>query len=122
MPRCYVDRAWVGTATTGTGTITLGSAQAGYATFAEAGLQSVCRVTYTLLDGNDYEVGIGTYTAAGPTLSRDTVLSSKIGGVAGTSKINLSGAATVFVTISALELEYFGQGMAQINRVGATTL
>jgi hypothetical protein len=122
MPRCYVDRAWVATATTGTGTITLGAAQAGYATFAEAGLQSSCRVTYTIQDGNDYEVGVGTYSSSGPTLTRDTVLSSKIGGTAGTSKINLSGAATVFVTISALELEYFGQGMAQMNRVGATTL
>jgi len=122
MPRCYVDRAWVATATTGTGTITLGAAQAGYMTFAEAGLQASCRVTYTIQDGDDFEIGIGTYTAGGPTLSRDTVLSSKIGGTAGTAKINLSGTATVFATISALELEYFGQGMAQMNRIGATTL
>jgi hypothetical protein len=122
MPRCYVDRAWVATATTGTGTITLGAAEAGYFTFAEAGLQASCRVSYTILDGNNFEIGVGTYTAAGPTLSRDTVLSSKIGGTAGTSKINLSGSATVFVTISALELEYFGHGSREMARIGAVTL
>lgn len=122
MPRCYVDRAWVNTATTGTGTITLGTALAGYFTFAEAGLQASCRVSYTILDGDDFEVGIGTYTAAGPTLSRDVVTASKISGTAGTSKKNLSGTATVFVTISALELEYFGHGPREMSRIGAFTL
>jgi hypothetical protein len=122
MPRCYVDRAWVATATTGTGTVTLGAAQAGYFTFAEAGLQASCRVTYTIQDGNNFEIGIGTYTAGGPTLSRDVVIASKISGTAGTSRINLSGTATVFVTISALELEYFGHGMNEVSRIGAFTL
>lgn len=122
MPRCYVDRAWVNTTTTGTGTITLGTAVAGYFTFAEAGLQASCRVSYTILDGNDFEVGIGTYTAGGPTLSRDVVTASKISGTAGTTKLNLSGAATVFVTISALELESFGRGMNEMTRIGAVTL
>jgi hypothetical protein len=122
MPRCYVDRAWVNTSTTGTGTITLGTALAGYFTFAEAGLQASCRVSYTILDGDDFEVGIGTYNAAGPTLSRDVVTASKIGGTAGASKKNLSGTATVFVTISALELEYFGHGMNEVSRIGAFTL
>ncbi len=122
MPRCYVDRAWVNTTTTGTGTITLGTAVTGYFTFAEAGLQPSCRITYTIIDRTDFEVGIGTYDSAGPTLSRDTVTASKIGGTAGTSKINLSGSATVFVTISALELEYFGHGMMEVSRMGAVTL
>jgi hypothetical protein len=35
------------------------------------------------------EIGRGTYSSVGPTLSRDTVLLSKIGGTVGTSKINL---------------------------------
>lgn len=122
MPRCYVDRAWVNTSTMGTGTITLGTALAGYFTFAEAGLQASCRVTYTIIDGDNFEIGVGTYTAGGPTLSRDAVLSSKISGTAGTTKVNLSGTATVFVTISALELEYFGHGMNEVSRIGAFTL
>lgn len=85
------------TATAGTGTITLGSAQTGYFTFAEAGIQNGDVVAYTILDGSDFEIGVGTYTSAGTTLTRDTVTGSKIGGVAGTTKITLSGSATVFI-------------------------
>lgn len=122
MARQFVDRAWMGTATTGTGTITLGSAQTGYFTFAEAGVSDGDTVSYTLLDGNDFEIGVGTYTSSGTTLSRDTVIASKIGGTAGTSKINLSGSATVFVTITGRELEYLGQGPLEMFRIGAVTL
>lgn len=92
----YLNRAWMGTATTGTGTITLGSAKAGYLTFAEAGLANADTVAYLLKEGNDFELGIGTYTSAGTTLSRDTVIVSKISGTAGTSKMVLAGAAEVF--------------------------
>ena len=122
MARQHVDRAWMGTATTGTGTITLGSAETGYFTFAEAGVGNGDTVSYTILDGNDFEIGVGTYTSSGTTLSRDTVVASKIGGTAGTSKINLSGSATVFVTITGRELEYFGRGPAEMFRIGAVTL
>jgi hypothetical protein len=52
------------------------------------------------VDGNDFEIGTGTYTTSGTTMSRDTVIASKISGTAGTSKINLSGTAEVFLTIS----------------------
>lgn len=86
------------TATTGVGTITLGAAKAGYATFGEAGLADADTTRYVIIDGNDYEIGIGTYTSAGTTLSRDTVLESKIAGVFGTAKISLSGSAEVFVS------------------------
>ena len=92
------NRARVSTSTSGTGTVTLGSAFDGFFTFAEAGAQDADVVSYTIEDGNDVEIGRGTYTASGTTLSRDTVLLSKIGGTAGTSKINLSGSATVFIT------------------------
>jgi hypothetical protein len=89
------------TSITGTGTITLGSALDGFFTFAEAGAQDADVVSYTIEDGNDVEIGTGTYTASGTTLSRDAVTESKIGGTAGTSKINLSGNATVFLTARA---------------------
>lgn len=95
-----LNRARMTTATAGTGTITLGSAVTGYATFAEAGISDGQKIKYTIEDGNDFEVGEGTYTTAGTTLSRDTVHISKIAGVAGTTKLTLSGTATVFTTFA----------------------
>lgn len=84
------------TTTTGTGTITLGSALTGYLTFSEANAVDGTAYYYVIEDGDDFEAGVGTYTASGTTLSRDTVTVSKISGTAGTSKINLSGLAQVF--------------------------
>lgn len=92
------------TSTTGTGTITLGSAVTGYATLAEAGAGDGEVYTYCIEDGDDFEIGTGTYTSSGTTLSRDTVTLSKIGGTAGTSKINLSGSAKVFITLKSVDL------------------
>ena len=94
MP-AYANRVWMSTATTGTGTITLGTAQTGYITFAQGGIADASSVTYTIIDGNNFEVGRGTYTSSGTTLSRDTVLVSLI---SGTTKLTLSGTATVFLT------------------------
>ena len=105
MAKVYLDRAWVATATSGAGTITLGAAQNGYNTFAEAGASNSDTVCYVILDGNDYEEGIGTYASAGPTLSRDTVIISKAGAVVSTSKLSLSGSATVFVTAPATDAQ-----------------
>lgn len=103
MSRLY-DRVWQATATTGTGTMTLGAAQSGYLTAAEASVQNGDIVSYVIIDGANFEVGTGTYTVAGTTLSRDTVSVSKIGGTAGTTKLTLSGSATVFLTMIASDV------------------
>ena len=87
-----VNRAKMTTATTGTGTITLGSAVDGFQTFAAAGVANGDTVRYVIEDGDAWEIGAGTYTASGTTLSRSPVESS-IGGGA----ITLSGNALVFV-------------------------
>jgi hypothetical protein len=104
MAKAYVNRVWMTTATSGTGTITLGSAKAGYMTFAEAGVANLDTVTYVIVDGTDFEIGTGTYTTSGTTMSRDTVIASKISGTAGTTKITLSGTAEVFLTIKASDM------------------
>lgn len=106
MAKAYANRVWMTTATSGTGTITLGSAKAGYLTFGEAGVSNADTVTYVIIDGDDFEMGTGTYTSSGTTLSRDAVLVSKISGTAGTSKINLSGSAEVFLSPRASEIAF----------------
>lgn len=99
MPK-LVDRAKMTTATTGTGTVTLGSASAGFQTFAAAGVTDGNVVRYTIEDGNNWEVGSGTYTASGTTLSRTPSQSSS-----GGATINLSGSAIVYVTVAAVDLQ-----------------
>lgn len=93
------NRAKMSTSTIGTGTITLGSAESGYQTFAAAGVSNGDSVRYTIEDGTNWEIGTGTYTASGTTLSRTPSESSSSG-----SAINLSGNATVFITAAAEDL------------------
>lgn len=71
------DRVKVTTTTTGTGTLTLGAAAGiSFQDFSVIGDGNT--TSYTIVDPSvgSFEVGIGTYSAAGDTLSRDTVLSS----------------------------------------------
>jgi hypothetical protein len=93
------------TATTGTGTITLGSAVSGYLTFAGAGVANGETVTYAIKDGANSEIGEGVYTASGTTLTRTVIKSTN-----SDSAINLSGAAEVFITAS--HRHFFDQGTA----------
>jgi hypothetical protein len=74
------DRVKETSTTAGTGTITLAGAVAGFQSFAAVGNANT--TYYAIADAvtGAWEVGIGTYTASGTTLSRDTVLSSSAGG------------------------------------------
>jgi hypothetical protein len=97
------DRVKVTSTTTGTGTLTLGSAVAGYQSFSVIGNGN--ETFYTIVGGTQWEVGVGTYTSSGTTLSRDTVLESSTGG----AKIDFSvGVKEVFVTYPAEKAVYFG--------------
>lgn len=84
------------TTTTGTGTVTLsGTAPSGFQNFSVIGNGNT--TYYTITGGTQWEVGIGTYTSSGTTLSRDTVLASSTG-----SKLDLAaGTKDVFVTLPA---------------------
>lgn len=93
-----VNRAKVTTATTGTLPIALGAAESGYQTFADAGVADGDTVSYVIEDGNSWEIGTGTYTAAVPGLSRNLVESST------GSLLNLSGSAVVYVTALAEDI------------------
>lgn len=74
------DRVKETTTTTGTGTVTLLGAATGYQSFSAIGNAND---TYYCIAGqgtSEWEVGIGTYTSVGTTLSRTTVLASSNSG------------------------------------------
>jgi hypothetical protein len=103
-----VNRAYVSTATTGTGTITLGSPFAGQRSFADAGVSDGDVVRYIIEDGSEWEIGTGTYTASGTTLSRTVSESSN-----SDAAINLSGDAVVY--ISAVEADFREERVGDIS-------
>jgi len=76
------DRVRVTSFTSGTGTFTLGNAVQGFQDFSVIGDGNT--TYYGIVDPStgDWEVGIGTYTASGTTLSRDTILESSNSGSA----------------------------------------
>ena len=87
------DRIKFTTATTGTGTITVGTAASGFRTPATASVTDGTQlIAYAIEDGTAWETGTGTYTSSGTTFSR-TLSASSTG-----SLLNLSGSATVFFT------------------------
>lgn len=96
MALVLADRVQETTTTTGTGTVTLAGAVSGFQTFAAVGNGN--STYYTIAGGAEWEVGIGTYTSSGTTLSRTTVISSSNSG----SLVNFSaGTKNVFVTYPA---------------------
>lgn len=92
------DRVQETTTTTGTSDFVLGGAVLSYQTFAAIGNTNT--TYYTAFDptAGDWEVGIGTYSTTGPTLSRDTILASSSGG---TKVAFAAGQKNVFCTYPA---------------------
>jgi hypothetical protein len=107
MPLVVKDRVKVTTATTGTGTLTLGAALAGFQSFSVIGDGNTTYYTIVDLVAGTWEVGIGTYTASGTTLARTVVLESSNSG----SLVNFgSGDKDVFVTYPAERAVIGGMG------------
>ena len=110
MALVVADRVKETSTTSGQGTLTLAGAVAGFQSFAVIGNGNT--TYYTIVDNiaNTWEVGIGTYTSSGTTLSRDTVLSNSSGN---TNKINFaSNSKDVFVTYPASKSTYEDEGNA----------
>jgi hypothetical protein len=98
MALVLADRVKETTTTTGTGTVTLLGASTGFQSFAAIGNGNVTYYTIAGQGTSEWEVGIGTYTSSGTTLSRTTVLASSNSG----SLVNFSaGTKDVFVTYPA---------------------
>jgi hypothetical protein len=100
MALVLADRVKESTTTTGTGTVTLLGAAPGFQSFAVVGNANTTYYTIAGQTSNEWEVGIGTYTASGTLLARTTVLSNS----AGTQPSALSfsaGTKDVFVTYPA---------------------
>ena len=84
-----------GTANT-TVSFTLSGSVAGFQSFAVVGNTNTTYYTATDASGN-WEVGLGTYSTTGPTLTRTTILSSSNSNAA----VTFSGTVNVFVTYPA---------------------
>jgi hypothetical protein len=97
MALVLADRVKETTTTAGTGTVTLDGAATGFQSFAVIGNSNTTFYTIAAQVGNEWEVGVGTYTSSGTLLARTTVLSNS----AGTQPSALSfsaGTKDVFVT------------------------
>jgi hypothetical protein len=116
MPLVLKDRVKESSTTTGTGTLTLGGAASGFQSFAVIGNGNT--TYYAIVDSASgaFEVGIGTYTSSGTTLSRDTVLESSN---AGALVDFAAGSKDVFVTYPA-ERSVVG-GMGYIENAATVT-
>lgn len=95
MAFLIADRVKEYSTTTGTGTLTLSGAVTDYQTFGN-GIGAGNTTYYTVTDGTNWEVGLGTVGVG--TLSRDTVYSSSNGN----ALVNFgAGNKEVFVTYPA---------------------
>jgi hypothetical protein len=99
MAKLY-NLARMTTATVGTGTITLGAAVSGFLTFVLAGVADGEVISYAIRDGANSELGFGTYTASGTTLTRNVTKSTN-----SDAAISLSGSAEVAITARREDLQ-----------------
>ena len=97
------DRVRVNTGTTGTGTITLGSAVSAFQSFADGGISNGNSVRYLIEDGTDWEIGTGTYTSSGTTLSRGAYDSTN-----SNNALSLSGSAIVSIVAATKDFSIDG--------------
>jgi hypothetical protein len=118
MTLAVKDRVRETSATAGTGTLTLAGAVSGFQAFSVIGDANT--TYYGIVDATtgDWEVGIGTYTLSGTTLSRTTVLSSSNAG----SLVNFAAnSKDVFVTYPSSKSVYY-DASSNLPITGETTI
>ena len=101
MAFVIADRVRETTTTEGTGTIALGGAVTNFETFT-ANLSNSDTTYYAIVDNTngDFEVGLGTFTASGSTLSRSVIASSNSNNL-----VNFGvGTKDVFITVPASKI------------------
>lgn len=104
------DRVQETTTTVGTGAYTLAGAVQGYQSFSVIGNGNT--TFYAVTNNTDWEVGLGTYTSSGTTLSRDTIFESSNSGNA----VNWgAGTKTIFVSYPAERAIYGSSGLTENN-------
>jgi hypothetical protein len=109
------DRVQETTSTTGTGTVTLAGAVAGYQSFATGFAGDLpCTVNYLIVSGTAWEVGKGTVNAGATTLTRTDVKSSSNAN----ALISLTGTSNVFCTASAELLDNANIGLQLAQQRG----
>ena len=119
MALALKDRVKETTTTTGTGTVTLAGAASGFQSFAAVGDGN--QTFYAIVDSasGDWEVGVGTYTSSGTTLSRTTVVSSSNAG----SLVNFgAGSKDVFVTYPSSRSVYLDAAGSAVTTLDIGTL
>ena len=110
------DRVRETSPTTGTGAITLAGAAYGYQSFAVIGNGNLTYYTIFDITSGDWEVGYGTYTTSGTTLSRDFVYASSNAG----ALVNFgAGTKDVFCTYPA-EQAIYQETNGSLKLVGGT--
>lgn len=131
MSHIVADRVKDTTTTTGTGTVTLsGTAPTGFRTFGS--VMADGETTFYCIShqaANEWEIGIGTYTASGTTLARTTVIASSnsnaaVSFSAGTKDVFITSPAitqswgVLVTTPSADQDDYAPTGLQFCNRLG----
>lgn len=106
MALVLADRVQVAATANTTVSFTLGATSTGFQSFAVIGNGNT--TYYSATDGTNWEVGIGTYATAGPTLTRTTIISSSNSNNA----VSTFGATvTVFVTYPAARADTLGRAL-----------
>ena len=138
MAFVIADRVRETTTTTGTGTINLLGAVTNFETFA-ANLSNSDTTYYAIVDNtnNDFEVGVGTFTASGTTLARSVIASSNSNNLVdfgvGTKEVFITVPASKIVvehgsnnvsiggTVTATAFSGSGAGLTGVDVVNDTT-
>lgn len=96
MSLVFSDRVQETTTVSGTSNATLLGAVTGFQSFAVLGDGNT--TYYSIVGPTEWEIGIGTYSTTGPTLTRDTILSSSNSN----AKVSFSaGTKNIFITYPA---------------------